>query len=646
MSAAGVYDPEPVSNDNPYNLTPEYNLSSFDGTTTDYDDRSRMYNDLYSNVYPAGYSRTKGMAEGNIPKYIILIDVLTDGDFKTNTYDPIPFHPNMTVNTNQYSSANIIFAPIVELRLQDVIALAGLLGDYKVYFTNTKYFLKLLRAALKDSSRHVASYDDIIQRTAAFKQIVQSNLDLLRQVFFPDNGPLTVMGQEYKIRSSTIVANTYKSEKNQKSDPVPLPLRYYVTMKLQIYNASRDLPLSGKTCKEQAKEIDETCVSIFGKTCGFSSLEKLPPITIQPTPTRKVTAALGPVQHEWERRNGVKRSNQRTAAEENIIRILKDLERLDQQYQQINPQWLAETEQLHEQLTDVADLIDANDTNQRDVTDKYTTNSSSRYYPTKLKELQRERTTLLKQEADLEKQMKEIDMKYTETLSQSADDQKKEIQQMDAELQRRTLELQSITDPKKRTQKTQDIEQLKKAMETKMYLTSSSTGIRKVDEWHALIKAIKLKKADLDELKGRQTKDDKARQGKATAQKTLFEIGEVHREIERINYDLQPNRNKRERIDVKQLFAKKQQLTEKRNRLLKQLKQLIPDKSDLIQQLKTVNIIYDDIKPSREYPSREYEGGTRKRRSRRRVTIKRRPSSHSRHRQSSCKTRRRRRRRL
>jgi len=60
--SAGDYDLEPAYNlEQPTtnnNIYSAYNPSSLDDTTTDYDDRSRMYNDLYSNVYPAGYSGT------------------------------------------------------------------------------------------------------------------------------------------------------------------------------------------------------------------------------------------------------------------------------------------------------------------------------------------------------------------------------------------------------------------------------------------------------------------------------------------------------------------------------------------------------------------------------------------------------------
>ena len=127
-----------------------------------------------SGMYPGMRLGSSGMGSSGmrnaqmetVDPYTISIDLITKGDFTTKPYDPIPFEPNMLIDStapNQPKSVRqIYFAPMVELQKSDFAELEANTSYNSSSFmvdvlTNPTKFAALLRIAR--SNRDTLTYD-------------------------------------------------------------------------------------------------------------------------------------------------------------------------------------------------------------------------------------------------------------------------------------------------------------------------------------------------------------------------------------------------------------------------------------------------------------------------------------------------------
>jgi len=306
---------------------------------------------------------------------------------RTSKYDPLPFHPNMTTDQNLYQTGIIMFVPLVPFTKQDASEAMGSNPNLRLVFTTpSKYKKMLLNVTAK---KPVVTEKDILKDTPKMKEVVKTNIDLIKDTFFSVNGTssikdtflldqgrfekgvLYIFGRKYVVTSCT-----YDPEKDIKHDEVQpgkiLPDSYEVdfylkielatkeNMKKDYSDADKDVP-----CNERARKIDKMSMELTGHTLGLSELEEnfnRTQINENLESNKEAQAITHPkwlrflanVQRDWAGRNGkygtsttttstsYNRSayNREETDDEKLKKYVASLDRLDKQLLTIDKIWL------------------------------------------------------------------------------------------------------------------------------------------------------------------------------------------------------------------------------------------------------------------------------------------------------------------
>jgi hypothetical protein len=218
---------------------------------------------------------------------------------RTSKYDPLPFHPNLTTDQNLYQTGIIMFVPLVPFTKQDASDAMGSNPNLRLVFTTPSKYKKMLLNVTEKKPAMMVTEKDISNDTPKMKEVVKTNIDLIKDTFFSVNGTSSLFAKEKFFigegrfekgilyifgRKYVVTSCTYDPEKDIKHDKVDvgkiLPDSYEVNFHLKIElatkeNMKKDYSEADKDipCNERARKIDKMSMELTGHTFGLSELE-------------------------------------------------------------------------------------------------------------------------------------------------------------------------------------------------------------------------------------------------------------------------------------------------------------------------------------------------------------------------------------
>jgi hypothetical protein len=479
----------------------------------------------------------------------------------------------MTVKDNAYPNGVIYLVPLIEITLEDVIKVAGsqiplpsLLSntntntkipipvkqpDYKSYFTNLKKYTELLKVALKNKDkRYVVTVDDVTNETPAFLDVVFKNIELIRKIFFTDvndiattnalelpreNAKLYIQGVAYAIRSSKVDKNTYIGEKDDVKKDL-LPTSYSITFDLVVIKGDKVTSVDSKTCDEKAEEIDKDCLALFGKSCHFSTIFKqkeVPNLLKQREDTVVGSSQyLGPLQQEWEKRN--KRDYSKLATHNKIEEILLKLLKLDKTaYSRINKKWLEETRNTKNEKKALQAQIEPLKVEVKRLQDM---EQPSSYNKQKLLTKDAELLQLENKVLALDVALRNINRKYTRTLTSDVVKKNAEIAALEQKFKEKESELKTAPQTEKDALQ-KELDALSKEIDAH-YTNDQQT--QDISLWEKTETEMNKLKDELNEAKGVTNKKRKQDETKEQVKQIVTKVSDLYDEITKLEYQLQP----------------------------------------------------------------------------------------------------------
>jgi hypothetical protein len=214
---------------------------------------------------------------------------------RTNKYDPLPFHPNMTTTENLYPTGIIMFVPLYSLTKKDLKSvLTGQQKDEKTVFTTPATFQELLENVSKnDKNQRLGVTQADFTSATPTKQlldVLKNNLDLVAETFFPvDEGHLYILGRDYVVTACTYDVNK-DVIRNPTLDGRLLPDSYDVTFNLTLVLASEyknnknsrnffvkgnkgQSSTSGTQCEQNGLELDNMMQQLLGTNLGLQKMQ-------------------------------------------------------------------------------------------------------------------------------------------------------------------------------------------------------------------------------------------------------------------------------------------------------------------------------------------------------------------------------------
>lgn len=312
---------------------------------------------------------------------------------RTSKYDPLPFHPNMTTDQNLYQTGIIMFVPLVPFTKQDASEAMGSNPNLRLVFTTPSKYKKMLLNVTARKPATMVTEKDIIKDTPKMKEVVKTNIDLIKDTFFSVNGTNSLFSKDTFLldqgrfekgvlyifgRKYVVTSCTYDPEKDVRHDEVQpgkiLPDSYEVDFHLKIElatkeNMKKDYSEADKEipCNERARKIDKMSMELTGHNLGLSELEDNFNRTqlnenlesnkeAQAITHPKWLRFLANVQRDWAARNGKYGSstattntstsynrsayNREETDDEKFKKYVALLDRLDKQLPNIDQIWL------------------------------------------------------------------------------------------------------------------------------------------------------------------------------------------------------------------------------------------------------------------------------------------------------------------
>ena len=211
---------------------------------------------------------------------------------RTNKYDPLPFHPNMTTTENSYPTGIIMFVPLYSLTKKDLKdMLTGLETDEKTVFTTPATYKEMLENVSKNNNKQrlsvtQADFESPVP-TEQLLAVLKNNLDLLVETFFPvDEGHLYILGRDYVVTACTYDVNK-DVIRNGTLEGRILPDSYDVTFNLTLVLASeyknndnsRNFFVKGNKgrgstqCEQNGLELDNMMQQLVGTDLGLQKMQ-------------------------------------------------------------------------------------------------------------------------------------------------------------------------------------------------------------------------------------------------------------------------------------------------------------------------------------------------------------------------------------
>jgi len=272
----------------------------------------------------------------NIDTTTLRISIKTTGDFTTEMYDYIPFHPNMVDIKDLDHNNYILFPDYIKITMRQ-LKRSEMNKNLMKNFTSIKDFIKLIKYAAskdKESDDKLLVYDtdeifenDLlsdstsnnireIQKKEGYEkleksEIITNNIGVIKSVFFPIDGKLFLFGHTFIIKKSKFVYNYIKGEKLNKgvyvdSEDQP-PLLYSATFELNILDATNNPNLndySSLACANKKLQLKND-IKMLLDTQNNNDIKYKTPLPIVNNKLTSITKdrKYNNLQTDWEKRN-------------------------------------------------------------------------------------------------------------------------------------------------------------------------------------------------------------------------------------------------------------------------------------------------------------------------------------------------------
>ena len=262
----------------------------------------------------------------NLSEYIYIDTVSinfilrTKGDFITHDLDPIPFHPNMSDVDRFTNNSQILFPSFIKISQGDVNNRSKIGASRTELFTHLELYGKFIKYVLEEhatpsTKTGLLVIDKDNNDSGNFKsimvsseyltndQIIINNIGVLKNVFFPINGKIFMLGHKFIIAESKYISHEASEEVyDYINKKFKLPKSYTVIIELNVLDATNNENIGNfmeRTCIAKKKSILKDIDDIF-------SINSESKITI-PINTLKTVMTLnrnfGKLITEWEQRN-------------------------------------------------------------------------------------------------------------------------------------------------------------------------------------------------------------------------------------------------------------------------------------------------------------------------------------------------------
>ena len=260
---------------------------------------------------------------------LLIFYIKTTGDFETKKGQSIDYGKEIIISDDIEFSTNLI----------DNSGIINKGGDYKTIFTSIYNFKKLINYAKNIGLLKRRNNDEK-------KKILNSNIEFIKNIFFPLKSSFYIFDNEYFISKSEIDINTIKTFEEMDYKTKEKFTKYIVFINLNLINASKPSALSDfkkLSCNEKALELDKQAKEIFDVSLG---LYKEKPIKYTPYSTKlplwTTTTTIAPYSTKIINDTDIKKSpidiqkEQRLKEEEIRKEIEKRVKELEDEYELVN----------------------------------------------------------------------------------------------------------------------------------------------------------------------------------------------------------------------------------------------------------------------------------------------------------------------
>ena len=272
----------------------------------------------------------------NIDTTTLRISIKTTGDFTTEMYDYIPFHPNMVDIKDLDHNNYILFPDYIKITMRQ-LKRSEMNKNLMKNFTSIKDFIKLIKYAAskdKESDDKLLVYDtdeifenDLlsdstsnnireIQKKEGYEkleksEIITNNIGVIKSVFFPIDGKLFLFGHTFIIKKSKFVYNYIRGGKPNKGVYVDLedqpPLLYSAIFELNILDATNNPNLndySSLACANKKLQLKND-IKMLLDTQNNNDIKYKTPLPIVNNKLTSITKdrKYNNLQTDWEKRN-------------------------------------------------------------------------------------------------------------------------------------------------------------------------------------------------------------------------------------------------------------------------------------------------------------------------------------------------------
>jgi hypothetical protein len=332
---------------------------------------------------------------------VLKIKIKTIGDLKTLENLPIPFHPNMVTMPDLKNNSYILFTDLVKITKKDLENASkskddnsNIGKDFKQVFNSVEKFTKLLNYISSterelDDSLIVAPTNDSLLTSITNnsqdendqaedmdasqmlktitkpgiltpEEIVTNNIGLINSIFFPFKERFFILGREYIIIKSICIFPYAKSADDVEKIDIKIPKSYTVTIKLILADVStsdEDLTIFGKlNCNTKRESVKRDIQEVLGINMGYNAELDKKPATLFSTSSHTKDRGYGKTVMDWEKiyicqTSPVLSKTSDCRGSTDLNKVIRDNNRLKEQYREIPADWITERENLEQKIT-------------------------------------------------------------------------------------------------------------------------------------------------------------------------------------------------------------------------------------------------------------------------------------------------------
>lgn len=253
--------------------------------------------------------------------------IKTKGDFITHELDLIPFHPNMLDIDRFTNSSQVLFPSFIKISQSDINNNSKIGASRFELFTHLDLYSKFITHLSKervtplsktgllviDKNKNKNNDDgDNFKRIMVSSEyitkdeIIINNIGVIKNLFFPIDGKLFMLGHKFIITESRYVSHEASEEfYDYVNKTFKLPKSFTVIIELNILDATNNENIgnfSERSCIAKKISISKDIDEIFANTSSDYKSKIMMPINTLKT-VMTTNRNFGKLLTEWERRN-------------------------------------------------------------------------------------------------------------------------------------------------------------------------------------------------------------------------------------------------------------------------------------------------------------------------------------------------------